>query len=129
GRSVMNTPLKLGDLVFAHGIGTHANSEILVTLPEGAAKFEAECGIDNNYDTSGVHGSAVFSVEIDGRRRFESPVLRGSDHGMPIAVPIPAGAREMRLKVDTTADGPSYDQSDWADARVVLANGKELFLG
>jgi alpha-galactosidase len=128
GRSVMNTPLKLHGKAYKHGIGTHANSVILVTLPEGATRFEAHCGIDDNYDTQGTRGSAVFSVEVDGHVCFKSPVLRGSDEGAKVDVPIPAGAKELRLQVETTPDGPAYDQSDWADAQLALSNGRHVYL-
>lgn len=43
---------------------------------------------------------------------------------MPVRVEIPADAKELVLKVDTTPDGPSHDQSDWADSQLVMADGR-----
>ncbi len=39
------------------------------------------------------------------------------------------GASELVLEVNDGGDGISCDQSDWADARVVLQNGSEVWLG
>jgi len=55
-------------------------------------------------------------------------MAKGSDAGAPVHVAIAKGARELRLKVDSAGDGPFFDQSDWADARLTLDDGKELIL-
>lgn len=122
-RSCIETPLRIGDRAFERGLGTHANSEIAVRLPEGAKQFRAHCGIDNNDDTGGKRGSVICSVEVDGKALFRSPVLRGGDEAVPVEVEIPAGARELTLKVNATEDGPGHDQTDWADAQVVMDDG------
>ena len=123
GRSVMDTPLRIGDQTFAHGLGTHANSEIEVTLPAGAVRFLAYAGIDNNDDTGGQRGSVVCAVLAGGREIFRSPVLKGGGAPLPVSVTIPRDARELVLRVETTDDGPSHDQADWAEARLELADG------
>lgn len=128
GRSVMGTPLKLGEKTYQHGLGTHANSEIEVLLPADAAKFEALCGIDNNYDTRTTRGSAAFSIDIDGKEAFRSSVLKGSDQPTSVNLAIPAGARKLSLKVDASPDGLAFDQSDWADARLTMKDGSTLWL-
>src|SRR5512137_2819809 len=60
GRSVIQTPLKIGTKDFKHGLGTHANSEIVVTLPPTAKTFKAFAGVDNNADTQGKFGTVAF---------------------------------------------------------------------
>ncbi len=127
-RSCLDTPLRIGEQDFARGLGTHANSEIAVALPAGAVRFEAFAGIDNNHDTRGQFGSVVCSVEADGTELLRTPVLRGGDAPYAVPVDLPAGARELVLKVDTTPDGPSHDQTDWADAQIVLADGARIHL-
>jgi alpha-galactosidase len=124
GQSCMQTPLKIGQQEFARGLGTHANSEIVVTLPAGAKAFQAQVGIDNNYDTRGQHGSVQFSVEIGGKEVLRTPTCKGGQAPVPVRVEIPADAKELVLKVDTTSDGPSHDQSDWADSQLVMADGR-----
>ena len=124
GQSCIDTPLKLGTREFKHGLGTHANSEIVLHLPDNAAEFRSSVGIDNNPDTGGLRGSVQFIVEIAGREVLRTPTLRGTNAPLEVKLPIPAGTRQITLKVDTTADGPAHDQADWADARILKANGE-----
>ena len=79
GQSCIETPIKLGQRKFNHGLGTHANSEIVLHFPPDAMAFSALVGIDNNFDTEGVRGSVQFSVEIAGKEVFRTPTLRGTN--------------------------------------------------
>ena len=124
GLSCMETPIQIGKRKFKHGLGTHANSELLLRLPPDAREFKAFVGLDNNFDTEGVQGSVQFSVEVAGKAVFRTPVMRGTNGPVPVRVTLPLDTRELVLKVDATADGPSHDQADWADACVVTGDGK-----
>ena len=92
-QSCMETAIKIGRRQFARGLGTHANSEIAVSLPRGAKAFKAKVGVDNNYDTQGVHGSGQFSVEISGKEVYRSRTLKGSNEAAAVDVAIPEGVR------------------------------------
>ena len=124
GQSCIDTPLRIGQRSFKHGLGTHANSEIVLHLPPDAQEFKAWVGIDNNPDTGGQRGSVQFSVEIAGQEMFRTPTLRGTNAATPLKISLPSATRELTLKVDATPDGPSYDQADWADACIVSLDGK-----
>ena len=126
-QSVMNTPLQIGAVKFEHGVGTHAVSDILVRLPASAKTFKAKVGIDNNYDTKGEHGSVEFIVEVQGKEILRTPVLRGGQPPVDVNLDL-GGARELVLRVTDGGDGPSHDQADWADALVVLADGRSIWL-
>lgn len=128
GQSCIDTPIVIGSKSFEHGLGTHANSEIVAAIPSGAKSFHAEIGIDNNFNTGGKSGSAVFSIAIDGKEAFKSGVLTGGGEPVTVDVSIPNGAKELLLKTDTTPDGPACDQSDWADARFDMADGAARYL-
>ncbi|MBN1343829.1 MAG: NPCBM/NEW2 domain-containing protein [Phycisphaerae bacterium] len=128
GESCMETPIKIGSRAFKHGLGTHANSEIVVTLPKGTKAFKAFVGIDNNDDTRGKHGSVEFVVEIGGKEVFRSPTLRGGQEPAEVSVDVPDGTDRIVLKVDATPDGVSHDQADWADAHLVMQDGKAVWL-
>ena len=128
GESCMGTPQKIGSRWFERGLGTHANSEITATFPVGAAAFKASVGIDNNYDTRGTRGSVEFAVRLDDREVFRTPTCKGGDEPVAVEVPLPPGTTRMTLFVETTPDGAAYDQSDWADARIVMADGRTLWL-
>ena len=128
GESCMETPIRIGQRQFKHGLGTHANSEIAVSVPLGARTFKAFVGVDNNYDTQGKHGSVRFVVEVDGKEAFRTPVLRGGQEPAQVNVGLPEGMGQIVLKVDATDDGVSYDQADWADAHLVMQDGGIVWL-
>ena len=125
GQSCMETPIMLGQRKFKHGLGTHANSEIVLHLPPDAKEFRAFAGIDNNFDTrrrarlGAVQRGIGRARKSSALRRCAAPTPRPS-----VKITLPAGTRELTLKVDTTPDGPAYDQADWADACVISADGK-----
>jgi alpha-galactosidase len=102
-------------------------AEIEVTLPPGAAHFDAQVGIDNNSDTAGTKGSSEFIVEADGKQLFKSPVLRGGGEPVPVSVDL-AGAKTLTLKVTDGGNGPGWDQADWADATLTLSDGRKILL-
>src|SRR5665213_596839 len=125
-QSVVGTPLKIGQRHFEHGLGTHANSEIVVSFPAGTAKtLKASVGVDSN---RGTLGSVEFLVEIGGANVFHSPTLRGGDEAAPVNVNISQEAAQIVLKVDATPDGPSSDHADWGAAQLVMKDGSVMWL-
>ena len=127
-KSVLATPLRIGTKIFRRGLGSHADSEILVVLPAKAKTFAAAVGIDNNPDTQGTRGTVQFSVEAAGCVLFSSGILSGGGAPVEVTVPIPAGTRQIVLKTHQTEDGPSHDHADWADARIILEDGTVTWL-
>lgn len=128
GQSCMNTPIRVGNQQFKHGLGTHANSEIVASVPPGAKTFKSYVGIDNNYDTQGKRGSVIFSIELAGTEVWRTQTVLGGDEPIPVSIDIPAGVKQITLKVDTTPDGPACDQSDWADAHFLMKDGSAQWL-
>jgi len=126
--SCVDSPLRIGEQTYERGLGTHANSEIVARIPAGAIRFQASAGIDNNYNTGGREGSAVFVVSVDGVEKARTAVLRGGGAASGVTVELPAGASALTLVVETTADGPACDQADWADARFIMADGSAVYL-
>ncbi|HPO12579.1 MAG TPA: alpha-galactosidase [Candidatus Hydrogenedentes bacterium] len=120
-------PLKVGEVEYAHGLFCHAQSRIIVHLPGPAQKFTAVAGMDNNSDTSAGQGSVIMIVSVAGKEAFRSEVMHGAQPGVPVSVEL-NGATEFVLEVNDAGDGISADQADWADAKVVLADGKEVWL-
>jgi len=127
GKSTLGTPLRVGSKKFAHGLGTHSVSEIVVHLPAPGKRFEARVGIDNNHDTGGEKGSVVFVVDLAGKEMFRSGVLCGSNESAAVKVELGA-ARRFTLRVLDAGDGPGWDQADWCDAAVTLEDGKRVWL-
>ena len=128
GQSVIQTPLRIGKRAFKRGLGTHAHSEIVVTVPPGAKAFRALAGLDNNADTRRGKGSIQFAVEIKGKEVLRTATLRCGDEPVAVDIPIAKEVRRIVLKVDATADGTGWDQADWADAHILMSDGAVLWL-
>ncbi len=119
------TPLRIGQRSFTHGIGAHANGRITLELNQPFSMFKAQAGIDNNSDTQGTRGSAVFIVEVDGMEQFRSGICRGGE--APVAVEVPlAGAKRLDLVLKDAGDGITCDQADWAEAVLVTTDGGNM---
>ncbi|MGA7702155.1 MAG: alpha-galactosidase [Thermoguttaceae bacterium] len=123
-----NKPLKIVDREFTHGITAHATSKIVVRLPGPGKKFLCQIGLDNNPQTASGNGTVVFSVNIAGHNVFRSDVMKVNMAAKPVEIDL-GGATEFALEVGDAGDGIAWDQADWADARVELADGKTVSLG
>jgi hypothetical protein len=110
-------PIRIGDKEYKKGLGALTTGDILVELDGQYDTFEAEVGIQQPET-----GSVVFEVLLDGKKVFDSGVVKPEDPPRPISVPV-RGAREMRLLVNCAAPPPSFISADWADARLIRAVG------
>ncbi len=108
-------PLRIGERVYQKGVGHHAPGEIVVDLDGEYDTFEAEVGVQWQQGTT---GSVVFQVFVDGRKRFDSGVLRETDPPKPVRVAV-KGANELRLVVSDAGDGITCDCANWANARLI----------
>ena len=120
-------PMRLQEQPHARGLYCHASSKVVVRLPADGAEFSAIVGVDSNEQTGGGRGSVRFAVELSGQVRFKSSLLREGMPGVPVNVALD-GAGEFTLVIDDGGDGISCDQADWAEARVTLKDGRQLWL-
>jgi hypothetical protein len=121
-------PLNIAGRKYTRGVYCHAVSKVLVRLPGPGKTFTAAVGIDTNDFTSNGRGSVVFSVSVGERQLYTSKLMREGMPGEAVSVDL-GGATAFTLDVGDGGDGIGCDQSDWADAKVVLADGKEVWLG
>ncbi len=121
-------PLRIAGKEYTRGLYCHAVSKVVVKLPGAGRTFTAVAGVDSNDQTRHGRGSVVFSVAAGGREVFRSGVMREGMPGVPVNVDL-GGAVEFALNVGDAGDGISCDQSDWADAKVELADGRQVWLG
>lgn len=126
-KSFIATPLRIGSKTFARGLGTHANSLTVVQLGPGCKAFTCQVGADLNGPTRKAGGSVVFIIKVDGTQRFRSKVLTPGDEAQAAAVDL-AGAKKLELITDTSTNGYIGDHADWAEARIVMADGREVYL-
>ena len=117
--SVTGKPLSIGGEKFDRGVGTHANSSFTVVV-NGAERFLARVGLDD--DASG-HGSVEFQILGDGKKLFDSGVMRSNGPAKPVEVNL-HGVKLLLLKVSDADNGDEFDHADWADARFVVSGAK-----
>ena len=86
-RSVMGHPLRIGGREFGSGLGTHAVSEIVYALDNGAETFEAWVGVDDEM-AGYTNSSVVFQVFGDGKKLFDSGVMRIGEPARRVSVPL-----------------------------------------
>lgn len=126
-RSVVGGPLTIGARRFDHGIGTHAVSRIRVESPEPMERFSALVGVDNNPGTQRRFGSVEFIVEDGSRELYRSGIVKGDQEAVSVDVAV-GGATTLDLRVTDAGDGTGLDHADWADASILLRDGRRLRL-
>ncbi len=121
-------PLVIAGQEYKRGLLAHAASRVAVLLESPGRTFSAVVGLDSNEQTLPGLGSVVFSVTVGDKAAFHSPVLREGMQGLPVNVDL-GGATSFVLEAGDAGDGIASDHADWAEAKVVLADGRELWLG
>jgi len=119
-RSIRETPLSIGGKRFARGVGTHANSVVWIDLARGSERFLASVGVD---DAAAGPGSVTFKIIGDGRKLWESGVMKPGQAAKPVDVDL-KGVQCLLLTVGDAGDGVAFDHADWADARFIVAGAK-----
>jgi alpha-galactosidase len=120
--------MRIGDKEYSRGLYCHAISKVEVRLPGPGKNFTTVVGLDHNDDTARGKGSVVFTVKVKDKVAFQSEVMRFGTPGREVNVDL-AGSDTFTLEIGDAGDGIGWDQSDWADAKATLADGKELWLG
>ncbi|MBN2138521.1 MAG: NPCBM/NEW2 domain-containing protein [Sedimentisphaerales bacterium] len=123
-----DSPLRIGEKTYSRGLYCHAVSKVVVTLPGPGSRFTAEAGLDHNDDTLRGRGSVVFSVTVKEKVVFKSEVMTVKTPALAVDVDL-EGATSFTLEIGDAGDGIGWDQSNWADAKAVLADGRQLWLG
>ncbi|MGA2622188.1 MAG: NPCBM/NEW2 domain-containing protein, partial [Thermoguttaceae bacterium] len=113
--SVDGKPLRIGGKTYARGLGTHANSQVHYALDNRYRRFEADAGVDDEKDGG---GTVVFQVLADGRKVFDSGVMRGKQPAKKVLIDLD-GVEELLLIVTDAGDGINSDHADWANARLI----------
>lgn len=108
--------LRIKDKEYAHGLGHHANGEIVVELDGEFKEFQAEVGVQ--WQGANTAGSVIFQIYADDKKVFDSGVMRQTDAPRPVAISV-EGVDELRLVATDAGDGIVCDVADWADARLV----------
>lgn len=90
-------PLRVNGRAFAHGIGTHATSEIVFRLPEGIRRLRGHVGPDEGgTEQSGSASSVAFEIWVErgaDRTAFVADRQLVLDASQPIASRVEAARR------------------------------------
>lgn len=113
-------PISFGHLLFARGIGMHANSRISYRVPGGAVALCAVAGLPDSSGSCRI-GSVVFEVRDEADRLLaKTSVVRSADPAVPLRVDL-RGAKEISLVVLDAGDGIDCDHGTWGDPVFLLA--------
>ena len=119
-QSITGKPISIAGRTFEHGVGTHAESAFHVSLDGKVERFRALVGVD---DATNGQGSVRFQVYGDGKRLFDTGVIKGGQPVKTVDVPL-AGVKGLILFVTSAGDGIDFDHANWARAEFVVAGGR-----
>ncbi|MBI4835472.1 MAG: NPCBM/NEW2 domain-containing protein [Planctomycetes bacterium] len=115
-RNVMKTgPISVKGKKFYKGLGVHANCELTYKLDGKFRKFIATVGLD---DTAEGKGTVQFVVYLDGKKAYESKVMKGDSAPETINLDT-SGAKELKLVLNDGGDLHILDRAAWAGARLL----------
>ncbi|MEU2024316.1 sigma-70 family RNA polymerase sigma factor [Streptomyces sp. NPDC016469] len=107
--------MSVGGTRYAHGVTVNNRSSVVIQLNRQCIRYEARAGVDDL--TLGL-GAVRFSVfGGDGRRLWQSPVVRGNDPAVPVGVNV-AGQQRIRLVVEPERPFGGAALADWAESRI-----------
>ena len=119
GASINGNPLTINGTRYSAGLGTHAPSELLLSLDGNAQEFHAWVGVDDEMRAEG-NGSVEFVVHGDGVPLWRSGIMRIGDAAKEVRVPL-TGVRSLLLVVTDGGDDVDNDHADWANATLTIA--------
>ncbi|MBI5363052.1 MAG: NPCBM/NEW2 domain-containing protein [Planctomycetes bacterium] len=118
-RSVTGRPLRAAGRAFAHGIGVHAPSTLAWKVEPDWKTLRGRVAIDDETQTLAARGAVQFRVIVDGKKAWESPVVRGGDAPVQLPPIDLANATELVLEVDPGPESFRGDRADWLELLVV----------
>ncbi|MFD4960350.1 NPCBM/NEW2 domain-containing protein [Microbacterium sp. NPDC058389] len=122
-KAVSGSPIRLGGVEYAKGIGTHANSDIVYDLEPADVTFAAVIGVDDAQKSS-PNSSVVFQVLADGVVVYDSGLIRAQPATGPQNVVLDVlGVKRLVLRVTDGGNTNNSDHADWADAKVTRLPG------
>lgn len=113
-RSVDGKPLAVGNRRFAYGIGTHANSNIVFTLPNNAIGFDVIPGIDEEVGAADV----IFEIWEDNNPLWSSAPYYGFEKPVKVHIDLHKG-KELKLVVSSHGE-TSWDHVDWVNPVITV---------
>ena len=120
-RSIREKPLSIAGKKFEHGVGTHAASTLWVELDGGTERFLAQVGVD---DAAGGAATVEFRVVADGRKLFDSGVMKPGDAAKVVEVDL-KGVKTVLYGRDAVVGEPDSYRLALTFTRVMRGMGGE----
>ena len=108
------TPITINGVVYATGLGVHAESTVEYYTGKACETVTAKVGVD---DEEGADGSVAFDIWADGTKVASTGVLTNAQPAQAISADV-SGAQVIRLVVTDGGDGVTSDHGDWADTQL-----------
>lgn len=112
-KSITGKPIRIGNKIFEIGIGTHAPSQILISINKKYRFFKATIGLN----VPCKDGSIMYEVFGDSKCLYRSDVYMKGDIG-EINIPV-NNVSKLKLVVTSANDGITCDHANWGYARLV----------
>lgn len=104
------------------GVGTHAESRMIVDLNGKGKTFTALVGVD---DGSAKGGSVVFRITGDGKELYNSGILKKGQKPGKVNIKL-KGVQQLILEALPGNDGINNDHADWADGVFTMDSGTPI---
>lgn len=115
-KNVMKTGIiSIKDKKFYRGLGVHANCELSYNLNGEYRKFIATVGLD---DVSGPRATVQFIVYLDGKKSYESKIIKWGDKPETINLNV-ENTKELKLVLNDGGDINILDRAAWGGARII----------
>ena len=108
------TPITINGVVYATGLGVHAESTVEYYTGKACETVTAKVGVD---DEEGTDGSVAFEIWADGTKVASTGVLTNAEPAQALSADV-SGAQVIRLVVTDGGDGVTSDHGDWADTQL-----------
>lgn len=124
-KSISDKPLSVGGVVFKRGAGVHAPSTgSFLSDGKSPLRFQAKVGADDSAEGA---GSVVFQISGDGKKVYDSGLIRKGDAAKDVDVDL-TGYKQIDLLVTDGGDGMNSDHADWCDARFIHTGAPPLLV-
>ncbi|NGO06186.1 alpha-galactosidase [Streptomyces sp. HC44] len=107
-------PLTIDGVVYAKGLGVHAESAVEYYTGKACETVTAQVGVD---DEEGAEGSVAFEIWADDAKVASTGVLTNAQPAQAMSADV-SGAQVVRLVVTDGGDDVTSDHADWADAQL-----------
>ncbi|HEX6464453.1 MAG TPA: NPCBM/NEW2 domain-containing protein, partial [Vicinamibacterales bacterium] len=126
---------RLGGITYPHAVPLQSDADMTVDLHGDGTRFMSMIGVDDGPPPRALQpgapppppappGSVVFGVWVDGKKAFESEVMKRGDAPKLVSLDL-SGARKIVLAVIDANDGTAGDNADWAGAMIVTTPGSQ----